>query len=122
MLSKEHGAVFRTRQQLLERKCHRQFDLNCFHVTAMLHPRCAFRQAGLSSRDQLIRSTNGKIAPWRLRQGWIVESSESQAPGAGRSSPSFLHKIGAGRRAVLIGNRGLAREEERLGGGWEKRG
>src|SRR5437667_6409534 len=32
--------------------------------------------------------------PRRLRQGWIVSTCNSQAPGAGRSSLTFLHEMG----------------------------
>src|SRR5713101_8641596 len=41
------------------------------------------------------RRTAGEKAPWRLRRGWNFRSSNSQAPGAGRSALTFWHEMGA---------------------------
>jgi hypothetical protein len=40
------------------------------------------------------QKTSFERAPVRLRRGWIVETFDAQAPGAGRSSDSFWHEIG----------------------------
>src|SRR6266403_6238956 len=71
----------------------------------MLHPSLRIHAIRSIGTFPPSRSTTGEKAPWRLGQGWIVESSESQAPGAGRSYPHSGTKWGCRGRDVLIGNR-----------------
>src|ERR1700674_403613 len=94
-LREEDGAVFGARQKLLKREI--LVDDLAFtpfpdigHIAPPTTNSCGRRTGTLP----FSRCTNCKRAPWRLRQGWNAWSIDSQAPGAGRSSPTFWHEMG----------------------------
>src|SRR6266700_682021 len=56
----------------------------------------------MGTLPQAWRATAERIAR-RLGQGWNGSTCDSQAPGAGRSSPTFCHEIGRnGERASYL--------------------
>src|SRR2546428_3902462 len=93
-LGEEDGGIIRAAQVLLKREI--VFNDLTFallpgigHIAPPTTNSCSPRTETLP----FTRCTTGERARRRLRQGWGDESSDSQAPGAGRSSSSFWHEM-----------------------------
>src|SRR5713101_2249453 len=103
-LREENGGVIRASEVLPQPESivdHLTFGLipNIAHVAPPTASTCEPAEGDTPKSA----TRDGERAPRRLRQGWNVSTCDSQAPGAGRSSPTFWHETGWKGSVVSVG-------------------